>query len=320
MPIVAATFAGLSMAACREPALTRPPDDEAVLVVRAPTPVFAGRVVLVRLTALWTSGREAEGGVQLSASAGTFDAATVALERGEARAQWSCPVSDASCLGTVLLEARWEGATSAQTITVLAPPDAGGGLPDEDAGGEAETPDAGVPDAGFTDDPLLADAGFVCGDWDGGVHPGYTGPLGQPLATGCSGEAIDYVPLAAPSPTVTHVCGSVELAEPVTEPVVLHGLFQGPIRFAGGVVPCCDAPRCLRDPRRITFRFDVEEMHGVFGLGVKWNARTRSQFGFYAGTVAAPAVNLGDATPLEVPFGAGTMTGIDFGIGPGWRP
>jgi len=244
--------------------------------------------------------------VHLSATAGYFEPSAPVLDVGRARATWTCAAADPACTGVANLSAEWEGVVATAQVRLLQSVTLGG-----DDGGSADAGEA-------RDDPALADAGFRCDDWDGGVHPGYTTDYGWPLALGCQGQAIDYVLIESSDPASTQICGTVELTEPVAIPVILHAQLSGALHLSN-IQMCCSAPRCLRDPRRITYRFAVLSMNARLGIGVKWNARTELQFGYYPGTVAAPNPTLADAGYLKVPEGTGAVQGVDFGIGRGWR-
>lgn len=303
------------------------------LLVNAPTRVVDdGRQVRVVVSGVDARGQPARGAVGLESSAGLVDPPNATFADGVATFEFSCDRRlDAACAGKVTLTAVWARVVATREVTVAplsmgqgggqAGAGQGGGLdefvPDVVAGGIAGGAGGGVggPDAGGG-----VDAGFTCDRYDGGVHPGYTRPDGGPLALGCDGEPIDAVFIESGSATKLSVCGTVELSQAATMPVFPRSSFRGAftVKQLSGI--CCTELRCLRNPSRVSYRFELEAGGAVsFGAGARSDDFSFSQFGYYAGTSTMPLTSHDAGTLLLLDAGVSALRGIDFGVGRGKR-
>lgn len=174
---------------------------------------------------------------------------------------------------------------------------------------------------------MLRDAGpppFDCLGYDGGVHPGYTFEDGGPLSVGCDGEPIDGVFLTANSVRKVSVCGTVRLAQPATTPVFPRSAFIGSLTTSSLGLNCCTTLRCLRNPNEVRYRFELESGAFQLGVGARSDDFSYSQFGYYAGTQAAPITDPDAGAPVEITAvldgGPALVRNVDFFVGPGKRP
>lgn len=122
------------------------------------------------------------------------------------------------------------------------------------------------------------------------------------------------------SATRISVCGTVELSEPATMPVFPRSSYQGRFTLAQLIGTCCSELRCLRNPRQVRYRFDMEANGSVsFGVGARSDDFSYSQFGSSAGTSAMPLTSHDAGTVLLLDAGVSALRGIDFGVGRGKR-
>ena len=293
-----------------------------------------GRPVRVVVSGVDTRGQPARGAVGLESAAGLVDPPNATFADGVATFDFSCDRRlDPACAGKVTLTATWARVVATREVTVAplvvaqgggqAGAGQGGGgvdefIPDVVAGGASGGSAGGA--GGGLGAGGGADAGFSCDGYDGGVHPGYTRPDGGPLALGCDGEPIDAVFIESGSATKLSVCGTVELAEPATMPVYPRSSFRGAftVKQLSGI--CCTELQCLRDPSRVSYRFELETGGALsFGAGARSDDFSYSQFGYYAGTSTMPLTSHDAGAVLLLDAGVGALRGIDFGVGRGKR-
>lgn len=294
-----------------------------------------GRPVRVVVSGVDVRGQPGRGAVGLESSAGLVDPPNATFVDGVATFEFSCDRQlDPACMGKVTLTAVWARVVTSREVTVgplvvaqgggQAGAGQGGGLdefiPDVVAGGTSGGFAGGSGGGGAVDAGGGADAGFTCDGYDGGVHPGYTRPDGGPLALGCDGEPIDAVFIESGSATKLSVCGTVELSEPATMPVFPRSSFRGAftVKQLSGI--CCTELRCLRNPSRVSYRFELEAGGAVsIGAGARSDDYSYSQFGYFAGTSAMPLTSHDAGMVLLLDAGVSTLRGVDFGVGRGKR-
>lgn len=302
------------------------------LLVSAPTRVHDdGSAVRVTVTATTSNGSPGRGSVELTATAGSIEVPSATFADGVAVFAFSCDrATEPACVGSVTLTATWGKVVATRVLAV------GAALPlwdagqvlliDESQGGGAATAGGGAGGGGGGAGGSASDGGptpgaFTCDGYDGGVHPGYTFTDGGPLAVGCDGEPIDVAFVDSTSPVRVSVCGTVRLASPAPMPVFPRSLFQGALTLSGSNQLCCGALRCLRDPTRVRYRFDVDPGSTFnFGAGARSDDYSYSQFGYFEGTSASPITDITQGTTLVVDGTVNPMRGVDFGVGPGKRP
>jgi hypothetical protein len=266
-----------------------------------------GTAARYQAVATTASGAPGEGVVVVTSTAGTVEAGQM-LSEGVLSFELRC----AGCEAPLTLTATWNGVEATRRINTQRPEPAAGPV---DAGrGTIEGPtDSGMPGSGRRDLPPT----FSCGGWDGGAREGYTTPDGGPLAIGCDGERIDAVFIEFDSPTKISICGTVEFTEPMPDPVFARAQLSGAIRFQGPTRFCCGELRCLEDPKRLKYRFDLEPSGFVlFGAGARTYDYSATRFGFFDGVGTMPAAE-DQAVPIELD--AGTRRNVDFVVGLGKR-
>lgn len=192
----------------------------------------SGAAVGLTVSAIDPTGRPGAGEVRLSSPSGLGVPASVELVDGLASFEVHCQ----GCSLPATLEATWSGRTASKSFT----------LDRAAASARPPAPVEAAPARRVDQDDQPP--GFSCGGWDGGVRAGYTQPDGGPLAVGCDGERIDVVFIESESPTKVSVCGTLELAEPATDPVYLRAELSGVLRLKGSMQMCCGDFRCLSQP------------------------------------------------------------------------
>ena len=262
-----------------------------------------GRPVRVVVSGVDANGQPARGEVSVEVSAGLVEPASATFSDGAATFSFSCNrASDSACAGKVTLTATWGRVVTAREL-LIGPPVVQGGA---DAGGGRPTDGGG--------------ASFSCTGYDGGTQAGYTELDGGPLAIGCDGEPIDAVFIESDSASRISVCGTVELSEPATMPVFPRSSYEGHFTVKEVLGTCCTELRCLRNPRQVRYRFDMEANGSVsFGVGARSNDYSYSQFGYYAGTSAMPLTSHDAGTALLLDAGMAALREINFGVARGKR-